>query len=123
MRPQSISTDLTIPGRLNTVYSMTAMLSRFLALGFSLEDVVRMATANPAKALNMEDSLGSLTVGRDADISVLEEVTGDWAFQDTVGGTLKGAKVLVPVVTVKGGEVFSPDWGPRPWGWLPDTAS
>lgn len=123
IRPDSISTDLTIPGRLQTVHSMTEMLSRFLALGFSLEEVIRMATANPARALGMEDTLGSLDVGRTADISVLQEVTGDWVFHDTEGNTLRGPKALVPVLTVKGGEVFSPDWGPRPWGWLPDSAS
>ena len=120
--PKSISTDLTIPGRLNTVHSMTEMLSRFLAMGFSLENVIEMATSNPASALGMEDALGSLAVGRTADITVLDEVTGDWVFHDTEGETLKGSKALVPVVTVKDGEVFAPDWGPRPWGWLPDSA-
>ena len=121
--PQSISTDVSIPGRKLAVHSLTEMLGRFLALGYSLEEVIRMTTANPAKALGMDDVLGSLEVGRDADITVLEEVTGDWMFRDTFGENLKGAKALVPVVTVKGGQVFSPDWGPRPWGWLPESAS
>jgi dihydroorotase len=120
--PRSISTDLTVPGRLNTVHGMTEMLSRFMALGFSLEEVIRMATVNPASALDMADSLGSLAVGRAADISVLDEETGDWLFHDTEGQTIRGDKALVPVVTVKDGEVFSADWGPRPWGWLPDSA-
>ena len=123
VRPLSISTDLTIPGRLNTVHSMTEMLSRFLALGFSLEDTIRMATLNPARAIGMDDALGSLAPGRAADISVLEEATGDWLFHDTEGDTLRGDKALSPVLTVKGGEVFAADWGPHPWGWLPDSAS
>ena len=123
VQPRSISTDMTPPGRMNTVHSMTEMLARFMALGFSLEEVIRMTTANPASALGMEDTLGSLAVGRPADISVLKEETGDWLFHDTEGGTLRGDKALVPVVTVKDGEPYSPDWGPRPWGWLPDSAS
>ena len=123
VRPQSISTDITLPGRLNTVHSMTDMLSRFLAMGFTLEDVIRMATVNPATALGMENNLGSLAVGRDADVTVLEENTGDWIFYDTEGASLSGTKALAPSVTVKAGEVVSPDWGPRPWGWLPDSAS
>ena len=122
VRPQSISTDMTPPGRVNTVHSIAEMLGRFMALGFSLEDVIRMTTHNPAGALGMRDTLGSLAVGRAADISVLREETGDWVFHDTEGDTLRGDKAIVPVVTVKGGEVFAPDWGPRPWGWLPDTA-
>jgi len=73
--PDTISTDLTIPGRQNTVHSMTEMLSRFLALGFDLETVIRMATANSARALGLGDMLGSMKVGREADISVLEEHT------------------------------------------------
>ena len=123
VNPRSISTDMTPPGRMNTVHSMTEMLARFMALGFSLEDVIRMTTANPAQALGMEDTLGSLAVGRPADISVLKVETGDWLFHDTEGNTLRGDKALVPVVTIKDGEAYSPDWGPRPWGWLPDSAS
>ncbi len=123
VQPRSISTDMTPPGRMNTVHSMTEMLARFMALGFSLEDVIRMTTTNPAQALGMEDTLGSLAVGRTADISVLKEETGDWLFHDTEGGTLRGDKALVPIVTIKDGEAFSPDWGPRPWGWLPDSTS
>ena len=123
VQPRSISTDMTPPGRMNTVHSMTEMLARFMALGFSLEDVIRMTTANPAGALGMEDTLGSLAVGRTADISVLREETGDWLFHDTEGNTLRGDKALVPVVTVKDGEAYSPDWGPRPWGWLPDSVN
>ena len=120
--PRSISTDLTIPGRLNTVHSMVEMLSRFLALGFGLRDVIRMATAAPASALDMGDRLGSLAVGREADISVLEEHTGRWLFHDTEGGTLIGDKALTPALTIRAGEVFAPEWGPRPWGWLPESA-
>ena len=123
VEPRSISTDMTPPGRMNTVHSMTEMLARFMALGFSLEDVIGMTTVNPASALGMEDTLGSLAVGMPADISVLREETGDWLFHDTEGNTLRGDKALVPVVTVKDGEPYSPDWGPRPWGWLPDSAS
>ena len=123
VQARSISTDMTPPGRMNTVHSMTEMLARFMALGFSLEDVIRMTTTNPAQALGMEDTLGSLAVGRPADISVLKEETGDWLFHDTEGNTLRGDKALVPIVTVKDGEAYSPDWGPRPWGWLPDSVN
>jgi hypothetical protein len=52
----------------------------------------------------------------------LDEVNGDWKFEDTEGETLRGDKALAPVVTVKSGEVFAADWGPRPWGWLPESA-
>jgi dihydroorotase len=118
--PHCISTDLTVPGRLRTVHSMAEMMTRFLGLGFTLAQVVTMSTANPARAIGAEGRLGSLAVGRPADISVLELRDGDWVVHDVLGASLRVAKAFVPFVTVKRGQVFTPDWGPRPWGWEPD---
>src|SRR6266536_5107212 len=83
--PHCISTDLTVPGRLRTVHSMTEMMTRFLGLGFTLAQVVTMCTANPAKAIGAAHRLGSLAVGRQADISVLELREGDWVVHDVLG--------------------------------------
>src|SRR5215475_12089616 len=118
--PHCISTDLTVPGRLRTVHSMAEMMTRFLGLGFALPDVVTMCTANPARAAGVENRLGSLAVGRQADISVLETREGDWVVYDVLGASLRVRQAIVPFLTVKRGQVFTPDWGPRPWGWEPD---
>jgi dihydroorotase len=118
--PHCISTDLTVPGRIHTVHSMTEMMTRFLGLGFTLAQVVTMSTANPARAIGQAHRLGSLAVGRQADISVLEQRKGDWVVYDVLGASLRVTQALVPFVTVKRGRVFTPDWGPRPWGWEPD---
>lgn len=118
--PHCISTDLTVPGRIHTVHSMTEIMTRFLGLGFTLPQVVTMSTANPAKAIGAEGRIGSLAVGRQADISVLELREGDWVVKDVVGASLRVSQAFVPFVTVKRGRVFTPDWGPRPWGWEPD---
>ena len=120
--PHCISTDLTIRGRLRTVHSMAEMMTRFLGLGFTLEQVVTMCTANPAKAIGEEKRLGSLAVGRQADISVFQINEGDWVVYDVLGDSLRVEKAVVPSLTVKRGKVFEPDWGPRPWGWEPDPA-
>ena len=120
--PHCISTDLTLPGRQHTVHSMTEMMTRFLAMEFTLEQVVEMSTLNPAKALGQEDRIGSLAVGHQADISVLDMVEGDWVVYDVVGGSRRTEKAVVPVLTVKRGEVYEAGWGPRPWGWEPDSA-
>jgi dihydroorotase len=121
--PHCISTDLTVPGRLHTVHSMTEMMTRFLGLGFTLEQVVTMCTANPAKAIGEADRLGSLAVARQADISALQIHQGDWVVYDVLGASLRVQQAVVPFLTVKRGEVFMPDWGPRPWGWEPDPAA
>jgi len=118
--PHCISTDLTVPGRLLTVHSMTEMMTRFLGLGFSLEQVIAMSSSNPAKAIGEENRLGSLAVDRQADISVLQLNDGDWEVFDIVGDSLRVNQAFVPVLTVKRGQMFEPDWGPRPWGWEPD---
>src|SRR5262245_22457736 len=118
--PHCISTDLTVPGRLNTVHSMTEMMTRFLALGFTLPQVVTMSTANPAKAVGVSDRLGTLAVGRQADVSVLEIREGQWVVHNVLGAGLPVTRAVVPFLTVKRGAVFTPDWGPRPWGWEPD---
>ena len=120
--PHCISTDLTVPGRLTAVHSMTEMMTRFLGLGFTLPQVVTMCTANPAKAIGVDQRLGSLAVGRQADISVLDTREGDWVVYDVLGAGLRVDRALVPHLTVKRGRVFMPDFGPRPWGWLPDRA-
>jgi dihydroorotase len=122
LMPHCISTDLTVPGRLNTVHSMTEIMTRFLGLGFTLAQVVTMSTANPAKALGEQARLGSLAVGRQADISVLNLDEGDWVVYDILGSGLRVNRAFTPHLTVKRGRVFTPDFGPRPWGWLPDRA-
>jgi dihydroorotase len=123
LMPHCISTDLTVPGRLNTVHSMTEIMTRFLGLGFTLEQVITMSTANPAKAIGAEHRLGSLAVDRQADISVLQLNQGDWVVYDVLGASLRVDQAFVPVLTVKRGQVFAPDLGPRSWGWEPDRWS
>jgi dihydroorotase len=122
LMPHCISTDLTVPGRLNTVHSMTEIMTRFLGLGFTLPQVVTMSTANPAKAIGAEGRIGSLAVGRQADISVLDLQQGDWVVYDILGSGLRVDKAFAPRLTVKKGRVFTPDFGPRAWGWWPDRA-
>src|SRR5919201_3025167 len=60
--PHCISTDLTVPGRLNTVHSMTEIMTRFVGLGFTVPQVVTMSTTNPAEAIGEQERLGSLKV-------------------------------------------------------------
>ena len=122
LAPHCISTDLTLPGRQRTVHSMTEMMSRFLAMGFTMDQVVAMCTINPAKALGMDDRLGTLEVGRQADISVLEVKEGDWVVYDVLGTPRSIDRAVVPVLTFKKGQPFEAGWGPRPWGWEPDSA-
>jgi dihydroorotase len=119
--PHTISTDLTIPGRAQTVHSLVEMLGRFMGLGFSLDQAIAMCTVNSARVLGEQDRLGSLAVGRAADISVLEVHHGDWRVYDTLGDSLLISTAVIPALTIKGGLDFTPEWGPHAWGWLPEA--
>ena len=120
--PHCISTDLTVPGRRNTVHSLVEMMGRFLGLGFTLEQVITMCTANPARAIGQHERLGSLMVGRQADISVLDIRQGSWVVFDTLGDSLQISQAVVPLLSVKRGKLFEAEWGPHPWGWEPKAA-
>ena len=117
--PDTISSDLTAMGQ--TFHSLLECMAKFLSVGYTLPDVVRAATASAAGALGLQDEIGAIAVGRDADLSVIDLVAGDFTFTDTRGQAFRGGYGLVPVHTVKAGEEFSPGWGTHPWGWLPAT--
>jgi dihydroorotase len=121
LHPDTISSDLTGGGRGRIVYSLMECMGRFMAAGYTVEDMVRMSTVNAARALGMENEIGALATGREADITILEVVNGRWKFVDTVQKEFTGDKALAPVLTIRAGEAFEPEWGPHPWGWLPET--
>jgi dihydroorotase len=121
VHPDTTSSDLTAGGRKMGTGVLDSM-AKFMSLGYSLADVVRMTTSNAAKGIGMADKLGAIAVGREADLSIIDVVDGNWKFTDTLGQVFTGAKALVPVQTMRVGEMFSPDWGPYPWGWLPEEA-
>ena len=60
---------------------MTNVMSKFLAMGVPLEDVIRRSTVNPAREIHRPD-LGTLSVGKDADIAVLELTKGHFSYID-----------------------------------------
>jgi dihydroorotase len=103
--PTTLSTDITITNYKGPVlYSLPVIMSKFLALGFSLNQVIEKTTKNPAIVLNEEEKRGSLEVGMSADVSILELTEGDFLFSDgKAGNTLEGKLLLVPKLTLKRG--------------------
>jgi dihydroorotase len=117
LHPDTISSDLTAMGQ--TFHSLLECMAKFMAIGYPLADVVRMTTARPASVLGLDSEIGALAVGRDADITILDHVEGDFTFTDTTGQAFRGGHGLVPVHTLRAGVSHSPHWGTHPWGWLP----
>ena len=81
-----------------------------------------MARHPRIRASDLEARLGTLHPGKQADITVLDVQDGRWVLYDVVGGSRKSDKAVMRVMAVKRGEVFEAGWGPRPWGWEPDSA-
>ena len=121
VRPDTTSSDLTAGGRRLGVGLLDSM-AKFMSVGYTLADVVRMTTANAARGIGMGEKLGSIAVGREADLSIFDVVEGNWKFTDTINQVFNGSQALVPVQTIRNGELFSPEWGPYAWGWLPEQA-
>ena len=100
--PDSISTDLHIGSMNAGMQSQIATMSKFLALGESLEDVILQSTWNPAREINREE-LGHLSLGAIADIAVLRSEAGEFGFADSFGARQDGTQRLVCEMAFKDG--------------------
>lgn len=100
--PDSISTDLHITSMNAGMQDQLNTMSKFLALGESLDDVIAQSTWNPAREIKREE-LGHLSPGAIADISVFSMASGDFGFFDSFGGRQKGNKKLICEMTFKDG--------------------
>jgi len=102
--PDVISTDVHA-GSINAgMKDQLNVMSKFLNMGMTLDDVVYRATWNPARIIHRQQ-LGHLSVGALADIAVLRVETGQFAFVDSWGARMDGGKRLAGELTVAGGRV------------------
>ena len=73
--PDTISSDIHVfSGNSPGMPYLTWVMSKFMGLGFTLEQVVAMATVNPAKVINRAPKLGTLQVGAPGDVAIMELV-------------------------------------------------
>jgi hypothetical protein len=92
---------------------MPNVMSKLMMLGMSFEDVLMRSTVNPAKAIGRYPELGTLGVGKVADIAVLEPETGVFVFKDSWPAKRLGTERLENVLTVRAGKVVY-ERTPRP---------
>ena len=118
--PDSISTDLHIGSMNAGMKDMLNVMSKFLAMGLSLDDVILRSTWNPAHEIQ-RDELGNLSVGSPADVAVLRLESGNFGFTDMYGARLRGTQKLVCELTLRNGKVVydlngitRPDWNTLP---------
>lgn len=102
--PDSISTDLHVGSMNAGMKDMLNVVSKFLNLGLSLDDVIARSTWNPAREIKRED-LGHLSVGAPADITVLRLEKGNFGFVDSYGARMNGTQRLTCELTIHDGRV------------------
>jgi dihydroorotase len=102
--PDSISTDLHMGNVNGPVVDMITTMSKVLAMGVPLEEVIRRSTVNPAKEIHRPE-LGTLTVGRDADIAVVELRHGKFGYTDCGRAKMIGDVKLENRMTLRAGRI------------------
>jgi dihydroorotase len=106
--PDGVSTDGHRGNRAGPVYDLPTTMAKLMALGFSLNQVVEMATVNAAKLLGRSAELGFIRVGSPADISVLRVDEREWKAVDSQKGTIQARQALVPVYAIRNDTVYEP---------------
>ena len=89
-------------------------MAKLMALGFSLNQVIEMATINAAMLLGRGEELGTLKVGAPAEISVLKLEDREWKAVDSQKGTLPARQAIIPVYAVRGETVYETIPADRP---------
>ncbi|RUL88309.1 amidohydrolase/deacetylase family metallohydrolase [Tautonia sociabilis] len=121
--PDTISTDLHSASINEGMKDMLNVMSKFLALGMPLDEVILRSTWNSARAIGRE-RLGNLSVGAPADVAVLRLEEGNFGFLDSYNARLNGDRKLTCEMTLRDGKVVyelngltRPDWTTLPPGY------
>ena len=105
--PDTISSDIHVfSGNTPGMPYLPWVMSKFLNMGFTLEQVIALATSAPARVIGRVPKLGTLQTGAPADIAVFELVEGPVSFVDTRNNKRDGKVYLKPSATIAGGVVF-----------------
>jgi len=108
LHPDGVSTDGHRGNRAGPVYDLPTTMAKLMALGFTLNQVVEMATANAAKLLGRSGDLGTLKVGQAAEISVLWVEDREWTAVDSQKGAIPARQAILPVYAIRGDTIYEP---------------
>jgi dihydroorotase len=102
--PDTISSDITGPGRTFRVFDLPTVISKFLMLGMPLDQAIGCVTAHAAANVSVFKGLGTLAPGAPADVAVFDLREGDFEFVDNVDATRTGHRKLVAAGVVMNGK-------------------
>jgi dihydroorotase len=102
--PDSISTDLHTGNVNGPVIDMATTMSKVLAMGVPLAEVIARSTVAPAREIGRPE-LGTLTAGAEADVAVMALDEGEFGFVDCGLTRLESNELLRCVLTIRAGEI------------------
>ena len=104
LKPNSFGTDLHRFSMNAGMKDMLNVMSKYLAMGMTKEDVLVRATWYPAKSIMRED-LGHISEGAVADIAVLSLRNGNFGFIDAGGNRIEGHEKFEAELTIREGKI------------------
>jgi dihydroorotase len=102
-RPDVISSDVHALCLDGPVHDNLNVMTKFMALGLALPEVIEAASAAPARVLGLQDQ-GHLRPGAKGDVSVLREVEGLFELKDVRDEIVAFDRLLTPVGIAVGGQ-------------------
>jgi dihydroorotase len=103
--PDTISTDLHRYSVERWAFDMPTIMTKFLHLGMSLEEIILKSTWMPAKVLKREHQIGTLKAGTVADLFVFSLEEGEFPLEDTHMKIETASRRIKPRFTLKAGEI------------------
>lgn len=118
--PDTLSSDLYLDNVAGPVISLLHIMSKYLAIGMPMDEVVYRATARPAQVIGHPE-LGTLSPGSCGDIAILRKETRNVHFADAGRASLPGQAILHCEATFRAGKLVynpyafcMPDWRTAP---------
>lgn len=109
--PQTISSDIYCRNRIDgPVRSLALVMSKFLAIGMSLPQVVECVTASSADGLRLTRK-GRLAVGYDADLTLFALQHAPTVLVDAEKESLQADNILVPLAAIRAGKGYLTEQG------------
>jgi dihydroorotase len=102
--PDMISSDLHQLNYFPPNVDLAETMSKMLHLGMGLPEIVRAVTSTPARAIQMQDQVGTLRPGAAADIAVFKVEEGEFSMTDTHGESRTAKRKLKHILTIADGE-------------------
>ncbi|QMJ02065.1 amidohydrolase/deacetylase family metallohydrolase [Citrobacter freundii] len=109
--PHTISSDIYCRNRISgPVHSLANVMSKFLAIGMSLPQVIECVTASAADGLRLKNK-GRLQVGLDADLTLFTLKRQPAVLVDAENDSLQAEQLLVPLAAIRAGKGYMTEQG------------